>query len=106
MDDPQPAELKLPPGRPKKEIAPVSVDVEIAEPKLYQGDCFEVMASLPDGSVDLVLNDPPYGCTANEWDSSAYSLEKCWEHYERILKPDGIVVLFAKHIGTDDPHCG
>lgn len=99
----QPVENKLKPGRPKKEIAPVALDVEIAEPKLYHGDCFEVMEKLPDASVDLVLNDPPYGCTANDWDSDGYSLEKCWQHYERILKPDGIVVLFACSDATDDP---
>ena len=101
----EPEELKLKPGRPKKDDAPqpVALDLEIAEPKLYHGDCFEVMKNLADGSVDLVLNDPPYGCTTNEWDSSGYSLEKCWEHYERLLKPDGIVVLFACSDATGDP---
>lgn len=98
-----PTPLKRGRGRPKKDTSPVALDLEIPEPKLYHGDCFEIMAGLPEGSVDLVLNDPPYGCTANDWDTTGYSLEKCWEHYERLLKPNGIVVLFACSDATEDP---
>ena len=35
---------------------------------LYLGDCLEVMKGLPDGSVDAVVTDPPYGCGKAEWD--------------------------------------
>lgn len=37
--------------------------------KLYKGDCLELMKDIPDGSVDLVLTDPPYGTTSCKWDS-------------------------------------
>jgi len=36
--------------------------------ELHQGDCREIMRELPDGCVDLVLTDPPYGCGKAEWD--------------------------------------
>ena len=36
---------------------------------LINGDCLEVMKDIPDGSVDLILCDIPYGTTACKWDS-------------------------------------
>jgi len=36
--------------------------------KIYLGDCFEVMKELPDSSIDLIVTDPPYGITKNDWD--------------------------------------
>ena len=38
-------------------------------PILYLGDCLDVMKDIPDGSVDMVMCDPPYGTTACKWDS-------------------------------------
>ena len=38
--------------------------------QIYQGDCLELMKDIPDGSVDMVLCDLPYGVTANRWDST------------------------------------
>lgn len=38
--------------------------------KLYQGDCMELMRDIPDGSVDCVITDPPYGTTDAKWDSA------------------------------------
>lgn len=70
---------------------------------LYHGDCLEIMDDLKDNSVDLVLCDLPYGTTDRrgktgsrifKWDSPL-PLDKLWEHYERILKPEGTVVLFG-----------
>lgn len=52
------------------------------------------MKDLPDGSVDLVLCDPPYGTTACKWDS-ALPFEDLWAEYNRILKHDGAAVLFS-----------
>ena len=63
--------------------------------ELKHGDCMTQMTIIDPQTVDLVLCDPPYGCTAHEWDTSGFSLEACWEQYERILKPNGIVILFA-----------
>ena len=42
---------------------------EIDPPKLVHGDCMQVMKQIPENSVDLILNDPPFGCTGNKWDT-------------------------------------
>ena len=59
-----------------------------------QGDCLELMSWIPDGSVDMVLTDPPYGTTACKWDS-IIPLEPMWEHLKRIIKPNGAIVMTA-----------
>ncbi len=61
---------------------------------LMLGDCLERMKEIPDGSVDMVLTDPPYGTTACKWDS-VIPLDKMWEQLKRIIKPNGAVVLFG-----------
>lgn len=58
--------------------------------KLIHGDCIEVMKSIPDGSVDLILCDLPYGTTRNKWDS-VIDLPSLWREYNRISR--GPVVL-------------
>ena len=62
--------------------------------ELFQGDCLELMKQIPDGSVDLVLADPPYGTTACKWDS-IIPLEPMWEQLKRIIKPNGAIVMTA-----------
>ena len=64
------------------------------EYKLYQGDCIELMKDILDGSVDLVLTDPPYGTTACKWDS-VIPFEPMWEQLNRIIKPNGAICLFG-----------
>jgi DNA modification methylase len=61
---------------------------------LWQGDCLELMKDIPDGSVDLVLTDPPYGTTACKWDS-VIPFEPMWEQLNRIIKPNGAIALFG-----------
>ena len=61
---------------------------------LHNGDCLEIMRDIPDGSVDLVLTDPPYGTTACKWDS-VIPFEPMWEQLHRIIKPNGAMVLFG-----------
>ena len=61
---------------------------------LRQGDCLEVMKTIPDGSIDLVLTDPPYGTTANKWDSVIDSKEM-WKELKRVVKPNGAILLFG-----------
>lgn len=61
---------------------------------LMQGDCLERMKEIPDGSVDLILTDPPYGTTACKWDS-VIPLEAMWEQLKRIIKPNGAIVMTA-----------
>jgi site-specific DNA-methyltransferase (adenine-specific) len=64
------------------------------EPWLMLGDCLDRMKEIPDGSVDLVCCDPPYGTTQAKWDS-IIPLEPMWREYQRVLKPGGNIVLNA-----------
>lgn len=52
------------------------------------------MQDIPDGSVNMVLCDLPYGTTQNKWDS-VLPFEPLWEHYRRITKPNAAIVLTA-----------
>ena len=61
---------------------------------LRQGDCLELMKDIPDGSVDAIITDPPYGTTACKWDS-VIDFELMWEQLNRIIKPNGAIVLFG-----------
>lgn len=61
---------------------------------LLQGDCLELMKNIPDGSVDLILCDLPYGTTACKWDS-IIPFEPLWEQYRRIVKVNAAIVLTA-----------
>lgn len=58
------------------------------------GDCLERMKEIPDGSVDLILTDPPYGTTACKWDS-VIDFDLMWAELKRIIKPNGAIVLFG-----------
>ena len=62
--------------------------------KIYNEDCLEGMKRIPDGSVDCIVCDLPYGTTACAWDS-IIPFDLLWEQYNRIIKPKGNVVLFA-----------
>lgn len=61
---------------------------------LMQGNCLELMKVIPDGSVDMILTDPPYGTTACKWDS-VVPFEPMWSELKRIIKPNGAIVLFG-----------
>lgn len=62
--------------------------------KLLKGDCLELMKGIPDGSIDMILCDLPYGTTACKWDT-IIPFEPLWEQYERIIKSNGAIVLTA-----------
>lgn len=64
------------------------------ETKLLLGDCLERMAEIPDGSVDMVLCDLPYGTTACKWDS-VIPFEPLWLQYRRVCKKNAAIVLTA-----------
>lgn len=61
---------------------------------LIHGDCLVEMKSIPDGSIDMILCDLPYGMTDLEWDVQI-PFEPLWEQYERVIKEDGAIVLFS-----------
>jgi len=63
--------------------------------KIYNEDCLEGMKRIPDGSVDMILCDLPYGTTQNKWDS-VIPLEPLWEQYERVIKDNGVIALTAQ----------
>lgn len=61
---------------------------------LYNGDCLNEMKKIEDGSVDMVLTDPPYGTTACKWDG-VIPLEPMWKQLKRVTKKNGAIVLFG-----------
>ena len=61
---------------------------------LLHGDCLELMKSIPSGSIDAIITDPPYGTTACKWDS-VIDFDLMWEQLNRIIKPNGAIVLFG-----------
>jgi len=61
---------------------------------LIKGDCLEKMKDIPDGSVDAIICDPPYGTTACKWDS-VIPLEPMWDQLKRITKHNSAIVLFG-----------
>lgn len=64
-------------------------------PWLMMGDCLERMKEIPDGSVDMVMTDLPYGTTQNKWDS-VIPLDALWRQYHRIVKPNAALVFTAQ----------
>lgn len=62
--------------------------------QIVKGDCIEEMKKIPDGSIDLILTDPPYGTTSCKWDS-VIPFEPMWQQIWRVLKPRGACVLFG-----------
>lgn len=68
---------------------------DIKNGRFYLGDCLEVMKSIPDGVVDMILCDLPYGTTQNKWDS-IIDLKLLWAEYWRIAKSNTAIVLTAQ----------
>ena len=64
--------------------------------EILLGDCLELMDNIPNESIDMILCDLPYGTTNQKWDV-IIPFDKLWEQYERIIKPNGAIVLFGKN---------
>ena len=62
--------------------------------KLYLGDCLEIMKDIPNKSIDCIICDLPYGTTWQKWDN-IISFDEIWKHYNRIIRDNGAIVLFA-----------
>lgn len=69
-------------------------DVITENYSLLFGDCLERMKEIPDGSIDLILTDPPFGTIQNKWDS-VIPFDLMWSELKRIIKPKGAIVLFG-----------
>ena len=63
--------------------------------EILLGDCLELMKDIPNGSIDMILCDLPYGITQNKYDI-ILPFDKLWEQYERIIKDNGAIVLFGQ----------
>ena len=61
---------------------------------LRKGDCLKVMKQIESQSIDAIITDPPYGTTACKWDS-VIDFDLMWEQLNRIIKPNGAIVLFG-----------
>ena len=72
----------------------MSKDIKKDNYTLLLGDCLERMKEIPDGSIDLILTDPPYGTTACKWDS-VIDFTLMWAELNRVIKPNGAIVLFG-----------
>ena len=57
--------------------------------EILLGDCLELMKDIPNGSIDMVLTDPPYGVTKIKWDS-VIDLDLMWKELYRITKEKGV----------------
>lgn len=78
--------------------------VLLSSPSLYKGDCLEIMKTLPEKSVDLILCDPPYGMLKSgtiDWDKTI-PFDKLWDNYNRLIKDNGVIVLFSCGLFTVD----
>ena len=67
--------------------------------QVFEGDCLEVMPTIPDKSIDMILCDLPYGTTQNKWDS-VIDLDKLWKEYMRIIKDNGVIALTSQGLFT------
>lgn len=65
------------------------------------GDCLELLPTIEDKSIDMILTDLPYGTTACKWDS-VIPFDKLWKEYYRILRPNGFIVLTASQPFTTE----
>lgn len=63
--------------------------------KIMHGDCLQLMQKIPSGLVSMILCDLPYGTTACKWDV-VIPFEPLWEQYKRVIKEDGVIVLFGQ----------
>lgn len=62
--------------------------------KLYYADCMDILKGIPEGSIDMILCDLPYGTTRNKWDV-IIPLEPLWAQYRRIIKSNGVIALHS-----------
>lgn len=62
--------------------------------EILLGDCLELMKDIPNGSIDMILCDLPYGTTQCKWDN-IIPMNILWEQYRRIIKDNGAIVLFG-----------
>ena len=70
-------------------------ELKMSNVHLIKGDCLEKMKNISDKSIDMILCDLPYGTIACKWDT-IIPFEPLWEQYNRIIKDNGAIALFAQ----------
>lgn len=68
--------------------------------EIYMMDCIEAMKLIENETIDLIICDLPYGTTASSWDL-IINFKDLWEQYERIIKPEGAIILTASGTFTN-----
>lgn len=84
---------------PRIKVNESKKNVSYFENRVIEGDCLEVMNDIPSESINMILCDLPYGTTQNRWDSTI-PLNQLWNHYERIIKENGVIALTAQGLFT------
>ena len=69
---------------------------DVSRSTLFWADCFDVFPLVADKSVDAIIADLPYGTTACKWDS-VLPFDLLWSQYERIIKDNGVIILFGRN---------
>jgi site-specific DNA-methyltransferase (adenine-specific) len=70
--------------------------------RILLGDCYELMQGIPDGSIDLVLTDPPYNTTECDFDKEPIDLNGLWVELKRVAKPNAAFVFTTSQPFTTD----
>lgn len=70
-------------------------NINEAQYELICGDCLYILPYVHDRSVDMIFTDLPYGSTRNSWDC-AIDMERLWNEYERVIKDNGVIALWAQ----------
>jgi len=69
--------------------------------KIYNEDCLKTLERLPPCSIDLLLQDPPFGCTQNKWDIKP-DLIKMWKYWDWVIKDNGAMLFFGTQPFTSE----
>jgi len=77
-----------------KSQIPESCLASVSGSTFVNADCFDVFPLIKDNSIDAIICDLPYGTTACKWDSTL-PLDRLWNEYKRVLKPNGVILLTA-----------
>lgn len=73
----------------------------LSKNKIHEGECLDLMKTIPDGTIDMILCDLPYGTTACKWDA-VIPFRPLWDQYRRIAKRNAAIVLFSAQPFTTD----
>jgi site-specific DNA-methyltransferase (adenine-specific) len=79
-----------------KPLNPQFCQTDVSGSTFLNADCFDVFPFIEDNSIDAIICDLPYGTTNCKWDT-VLPFDKLWAQYERVIKPNGAIVLFGRN---------